>query len=426
MVKHRALILGCHGGVGRAVLSLLQQSAPGRRLREQCETLLLVDREPVRHPLPLNDAVLLPPARIACAADLTRLIREHAVTEVIDLSSVDTLDCTRACDELGVHFLTTSVEEWPGRGTMPTDRAIARLLPPRRPALTASHLVGSGANPGLVNALVFAAIREFAREVNVAPMPSTLGLHGILITEEDTTSETRGSSSDDVFAMTWSPRHCLEELHETRAFAARGGRVVSLNHPPAARWYQARCGKRQIQGMAVPHEEIVTLARRFPGIELAFVYRIPEAARRALAAHPRREPAAWRTRRLAPPWAHAIVGEDRLGVLLCSRRYGEFWMGFRTDVSAGLALGMNATQLQVAAGVLAGWSQLGERTGLHFVEDLDVEAFLAVATEVLGTPMTVHDPAAVPRSLAERQVATVRPRVREMPVAGPSAPWLHG
>jgi hypothetical protein len=32
-------------------------------------------------------------------------------------------------------------------------------------------------------------------------------------------------------------------------------------------------------------------------------------------------------------------------------------------------MGTNATQLQVAAGVVAGWSQLGSRKGIHFVED---------------------------------------------------------
>lgn len=66
-----------------------------------------------------------------------------------------------------------------------------------------------------------------------------------------------------------------------------------------------------------------------------------------------------------------LTGQDRVGVLLCSRRFGELWMGFATDMTAGLSMWTNATQLQVAAGVLAGWSQLGRRKGIHFVEDLD-------------------------------------------------------
>lgn len=406
MVDHteRALVLGSNGGVARAVLSVLEHTVPGRLLRNRLDAVLLADCEPQQDESPLNDGVRLPPTRVTSAEDLARLVREHRITEVIDLSSLDTVDCTRVCDDLGAHFLCTSVEEWPGQGSIPTDEAIARLLVPRRPALTErSHLVGSGANPGIVNALVFAAIEELAGRVRVPPSVDALDLHSILFTEEDTTVEHDDPGTDDAFPMTWSPTHCLEELFEPTAFAAREGHVVSLDHPPTARWYRARCGDRMIEGMAVPHEEIATLARRLP-VEIGFLYRIPAASRRALAAHPDRRPEAWPTRRMYPPWTTALSGRDRVGVLLCSRTYGELWMGFDTDVTYGLSLGANATQLQVAAGVLAGWAQLGRRIGIHFVEDLDWLEFLDVATSVLGPPIVVHDPSARPMRLADRVV----------------------
>lgn len=407
MIAHgqRALVLGCHGGVGRAVLALLEHSAPGRRLRESIETLTLVDRAQPDPGVPVRDAVLLPPAQVNSSRDLERLIQAHDVTQVVDVSSIDTVDCTRACDELGVDFLCTSVEEWPGRGSVPTDHAIARLLPPRRPALEhRSHLVGSGANPGIVNALAFTALEEFAARAGTAPTVDALDIHAVLITEEDTTVELDARHSTGVFPMTWSPIHCLEELFEPAAFAARGGKVVGLGHPPTESWYCARCGDRLIEGMAVPHEEIVTLARHLPSAEIGFIYRIPPAARRALEAHPdRRSPEAWQPRRLCPPWTWNLSGRDRVGVLLCSRRFGELWMGFDTGMALGLSMGTNATQLQVAAGVLAGWDQLGSRKGIHFVEDLDCRRFVATASEVLGPPVVVHDPAAAPRSLADRR-----------------------
>jgi hypothetical protein len=68
----------------------------------------------------------------------------------------------------------------------------------------------------------------------------------------------------------------------------------------------------------------------------------------------------------------------------------------------GLEYGTNATQLQVAAGVLAGWSQLGSRAGIHFVEDLKWRDFLRTAQQVLGPPLVVHDELAAPRTLRER------------------------
>lgn len=120
-----------------------------------------------------------------------------------------------------------------------------------------------------------------------------------------------------------------------------------------------------------------SFSRLLSGVEIAFVYQIPLAARRALDAHPdRRSTDEWRLHRLFPPFSTTLVGQDRVGVLLCSSRFGELWLGFDTDVSAGLALETNATQLQVAAGVLAGWAQLGSRVGIHFVEKLDWQGFL--------------------------------------------------
>jgi len=406
--RPRALVLGCHGGVGRAVLALLEHSVPGRRLRDSLEALVLVDRNRSDREVPLPDAVLLPPTLVDSSQDLARLIREHGITQVVDASSIDTVDCTRACDELGADFVCTSVEEWAGQGSIPTDEAIARLLTPRRPALERqSHLVGSGANPGIVNALVFTALDELASRAGVVATIDALDLYAILVTEEDTTEEQDASHSSDVFPMTWSPMHCLEELFEPAAFAARGGKVVALGHRPTERWYSARCGGRPIEGLAVPHEEIATLARRLPAVEIGFIYRIPPAARRALAAHPdRTSPGAWQTRRLYPPWTGMLAGQDRVGVLLCSRGFGELWMGFETDVTMGLAVGTNATQLQVAAGVMAGWSQLGTEKGIHFVEDLDYRQFVTVASEVLGPPVIVHDASAVPRQLADRRASS--------------------
>src|SRR5690606_26228419 len=139
------------------------------------ETLVLLDRDTMQPPAGLASATLLPPMAITKASDLARLVREHRITQVVDVSSIDTLDCARVCDELGAHLRCTSVEEWPGKGTMPTDDAIAPFLPDARPRLErASCLVGSGANPGIVNALVFAGLREFSRRTGVAASVAAL------------------------------------------------------------------------------------------------------------------------------------------------------------------------------------------------------------------------------------------------------------
>lgn len=403
----RILIIGCHGGVGRAVVALLGRPEFRRLVLEPGDEVLLVDRQRQQQCAVPDGAVLLPPTTIASGDDLARLVRDHRITQVIDLSPTDTVECSRVCDALGVDYLCTSVEEWPDTPPLTTAESIARLLPPLRPQLrNSAQLVGSGANPGIVNALVFAALNEFAARAGVAPTPRALDLYAVLVTEDDNTTDAR-PVDPDVFAMTWSPRHCLEELFEPASFVGSCGEVVPLDHEPTAATYRVRCGIDTIEGFAVPHEEIVTLAHRFPSIEqVGFVYRLPPSARTPLEAHPeRRHPDAWPTRRLWPPWTNALRGRDRVGVLLCSRRFGELWMGFETDQRQALALGVNATQLQVAGGVFAGWAQLGRRRGIHFVEDLDCDPFVTTVSHVLGQPQVAYDADARPQPLRERRAA---------------------
>lgn len=402
----RVLVIGCHGGIGRAVVSLLRQRTFRDLVGGRSAEILFVDREPAIGRHDLGGGVLLPPTTIRSADDLARLVRDHRVAQVIDLSSLDTVECATACDALGADYLCTSVEEWPGTPPLTTLQSIERVLPPQRPVLVRSgQLIGSGANPGIVNALALVGLREFAARAGVAPTPEALHLQSILVTEEDSTVDA-GGHRPGTFAMTWSPGHCLEELFEPSAFVGSYGGVKPLDHEPTGLTYRARCGHFEIEGFAVPHEELATLARRFPTVEeIGFVYRLPAAARAALAAHPdRRRPESWPTRRLWPPWATKLTGHDRVGVLFVSRRFGELWIGFDTDVRTSLRVGVNATQLQVAAGVLAGWQQLGQRRGMHFVEDLDCHQYIAAVGRVLGRPVVTYAPNAAAISLRERRV----------------------
>lgn len=400
-----ALLVGAGGGVARAVLSVLAGTPSGRALRAGLDELLLLDAEPADG-LGVPGAKVLPPSRIRSGEDLARLVRDHGVDQVVDLSSLDTLECIEVCDAAGASWVDTSIEHWPGQAPPVWHDLILRALPPARPALTrGSHLVGSGMNPGIVNALALHGLEVFAGLAGVAPTPEALALHAILFTEEDTTVEEDGAPAPGAFPMTWSPLHCLEELLQPDAVIVRDGRLVGLGHVPVHASYRARCGDRHVDGFVVPHEEVLTLGTQFQEVELAFVYRLPPAARAALAAAPARtRPADWALHRMYPPHARRLRGQDRVGVLLCSRRFGELWIGYEVDVRDALRLGTTATQLQVAAGVVAGWAQLGRRAGIHFVEDLDWSEHVARVEELLGPPAVVHDPRAPALSLAERRV----------------------
>jgi homospermidine synthase len=397
--------VGAGGGVGHALLAVLATTDAGRRLAARSEEIVLLDQLASNVELMPAGASWAPSRRITSAGDLVDLERELRVDQVIDLSSLGTMECVAACDALGVSYLTTSIEHWPDAPAGEWSDLITAFLPPFRPGLTgASHLVGSGINPGIVNALVFRGIDTLASAVGVAPSAAALGLRSILITEEDTTTEVGVGELRKTFAMTWSPTHCLEEVLQPHALVVRNGRMEPLDHPPEGAWYRARCGSREIEGMIVPHEEVVTLGKRFPQVEIAFIYRLPPGARRALAAqHERGDVTAWPARKLYPPQTCDLVGRNTVGVLLCTESFGELWIGYEVVAEEALRIGTSATQLQVAAGVVAGWTQLGSVSGIHFVEDLDWREYLAVVDAVLGPPLVIHDRDALPLSLDERR-----------------------
>jgi saccharopine dehydrogenase-like NADP-dependent oxidoreductase len=400
----RALILGCAGGIGATLVQLLARHPAGRRLAARLEHLVLLDALPAGDP-PLP-AHVLPPSRIEDAEELAPLLATHGIDQVIEVGDVDTLAMSRVCSAHGADYVSASLQ----RRDVPSDSAESLtmvasrvLIPEQRPHVGAtSHLLAAGMNPGIVNALVAVGLEELAQRVGVAPTVEALEVYAIYVTEQDTTTAVEGVEGD-VFPMSWSPRHALDEILEPSAMYVAEARLRTLPHRPDERLYLARCGEREVAAMIVPHEEVVTIGARYPAIECAFFYAIPAAAMAALRAHPRRAPEEWCLYRMYPPHhVSPLVGSDRVGVLIASRRHGELWIGFETRVADGARYGTNATLLQAATGVLAGWALLGSVPGVHVVDDLAPRAYLAIVEEILGPPRIVHAPGAPVRSIRDR------------------------
>lgn len=398
--KRRTLLLGWRGGVGRAVLALLRGHSRGHEIAASRALSLLDAEDGADVELP-DGARVLSPKRLASAQDLAELLDKHRITEVIELALVDTFACIDVCAHRGVNWLTTSLERWPHAD--PPHSALEdahRLLPDRRPSTAGgSQLVGSGMNPGIVNALFDRAARTFATTVGVGV--DALELYAAFVSEEDSTTH---AEPNDAFAMTWRPESCLAELFVPSALVVEGGRVQALDHPPLGARYRVACGHTEVLAHLVPHDELVTLGARHPDLLFAYAYTLPPQSARFLAAHAGVDPRDFALARMWPPHMRELSGRDRVGVLLCSRRFGELWCGFDTAVADALRWDTNATLLQVAAGVLAGWAQLGRRGGVHVVEDLDADAYLRIACEVLGPIEVVHRPDAPFTPLAARRV----------------------
>src|SRR5688572_19533001 len=89
--RERALIVGWRGGVGTALLGLLSAHPAGRRISDALDDLVL------------------PGGRLE-AADLDRLIREQGITQVIEISDVDTLEFSKVCAKHGADHVTATIQ----------------------------------------------------------------------------------------------------------------------------------------------------------------------------------------------------------------------------------------------------------------------------------------------------------------------------
>lgn len=400
-------MIGAGGGVGTATLALLERHALGRRLLDGCAELLLLDRDEVTTPLPPRLAAKarwLAPRTIGSRDELDALLDEHAVDELIELAALGTWDCVEACSARGCSYLNTCYDHWDHSPLVPAMLRARELFEP--PEITAGvHVIGAGMNPGLVNLLVAAGLDALAERSRRRPSLAALDIHAILCTELDTTHALDRPDAPDEFASTWRPEHCLEELLEPEAMIVDDGELIGLGHAPHRARYEARCGDRTIVGAMVPHEELVTLAAMYPGVELGYVYALPDAAQQALARSPERRSSEWSLRRLYPPFVSALAGADRIGVLLCSRTLGELWIGWHTDVADALALGTNATLLQVATGLACGWTALRtSEPGVWLPEELDGRTLLRSACSVLGELDVTWDAAAPVRRVRDRRL----------------------
>ena len=210
MEKHRVLLVGWRGGVGGALLRLIATHPIRARLTDRLDGIVLPGR--------------LDPDGLA------RQLDEHRITQVIEAADVDTLAFSRVCASRGADYVASAMQTLgDGEATL-TVPAIQKVLPARRPDIgAASHLIGAGMNPGVVNALVSAGLEEFARRIGAQP-----DLYAIYFTEEDTT-RCVGGAHDDSFAISWSPHHALEELLEPHAMYVANGRPVRCDHPPHTR-----------------------------------------------------------------------------------------------------------------------------------------------------------------------------------------------
>lgn len=348
--------------------------------------------------------------------------------------SVDTssLDIMTLCRKLGVLYIDTVVEPWPGfyfdknagmdARTNYALRETVRHEKKKHPGGTTA-VSCCGANPGMVSWFVKQALVDIARDAGVkfteptdrkgwAKLMQKLGVKGVHIAERDTQISDKAKPLD-VFWNTWSVEGFLSEgfqpaelgwgTHENwkpknaRKHKKGNKAAIYLEQPGAETRVRTWCPTPGPQyGFLVTHNEAISIADYYT------VKKDGDAVYRPTchyAYHPCNGAVLslhelfGRAGKIQPEFhlldeSEIVSGIDELGVLLYGHAKNAYWYGSQLSIQEAreLAPNQNATGLQVTSAVLAGmvWALENPKAGIVETDEMDYRRCLEVQTPYLG------------------------------------------
>ncbi len=367
---------------------------------------------------------------------MTPLLTEGGGTGFCVNLSVDTssLELIRLCRELGVPYIDTVVEPWPGfyfdtsaepeARTNNALRTTVRDEKRKNPGGTTA-ISCCGANPGMVSWFVKQALVNLAGDLNhpvTEPAPDDregwarlmrdLGVKGVHIAERDTQRSTKPKPRD-VFVNTWSVEGFVSEgmqpaemgwgTHET--WLPENGRLHKLGAQAGAYLLQPGANTRVRTWCPTPGPQYGFLVTHNESISIAdfFTLRDGDTVTYRPTCHYAYHPANDAVLSLHEVFGSAALHEtaqhildeneivdgiDELGVLLYGHAKNAYWFGSQLSIEETRALApyQNATGLQVTSAVLAGmvWALENPDAGIVEADEMDYKRCLAVQLPYLG------------------------------------------
>ena len=350
---------------------------------------------------------------------------------IVNLSvDVDSIELMLLAQELGVQYIDTVVEPWPGfyfGSPLPNAERTNYPLREKVRELGRRHVGGPtavsccGANPGMVSWLLKEALLRLASDTGTPADPQSredwaalmqrLGVKGVHIAERDSQISARPKPAG-VFVNTWSVDGLLSEgyqpaelgwgTHEKtlppggHAFDHGPGYAIWIDRPGADTRVRSWCPDVGAQfGYVITHNEALSIPD---------YYTVRDGDRAVYrptchyAYHPCND-AILSLHEIngagqLPAAQHILTadeitsGGDDLGVLLYGHARGAMWYGSRLscDQARALAPYQNATGMQVTSAVLAAMVWAAENPNAGFVEadEMDHVRCLDVQRPYLG------------------------------------------
>lgn len=451
--KNNILMIG-HGVVAQALLPMLV-----KHLRVPCAKITVIDfsdRTRVLRPW-IEKGLKFFHERVT-PFSLARLLSSHVRRGdlIIDLAwSVDFFDIIQWAQDHDVLYVNASLESWDPGAEIHRKPMVEKSLYSRYTKLMpliakwrggATAVIDHGSNPGLVSHFTKAGLLDIGESVlresklaaskrrrierqieeeDFSHLAHSLDVRVIHCSEWDTQRADKAKAVDE-FVSTWSPEGMWEEsispcelgwgTHEKwmppDALLPEAGprNQIILPQMGLNTWVRSWVPGREIVGMVVTHGESFGLSYALsvyennrlvyrPTVHYAYtpcndsLVSLHEIRGTSYEMQPRR-------RILAN---EIVAGEDAIGSLIMGHDFNSWWTGSVLSIEEARKKvpGVNATAVQVAAGVLAAvvWTVRHPRKGICLPEDLPHGEILETAQPYLGrmvsersdwTPLSRH------------------------------------
>ena len=350
---------------------------------------------------------------------------------IVNLSvDVDSIELMKLAQEMGVQYIDTVVEPWPGfyfGSSLPNADRTNYPLRERVRELGKAYVGGPtavsccGANPGMVSWLLKEALLRLAADTGVKADPKGredwarlmqgLGVKGIHVAERDTQVSAKAKPLG-VFVNTWSVDGLLSEgyqpaelgwgTHEKKlpphghAFDHGPGYAIWIDRPGADTRVRSWCPDVGPQfGYVITHNEALSIPDYYTvwdGAKAVYRptchYAYHPCNDAILSLHEMNGAGKRQAEQHILTAEEIVAGGDDLGVFLYGHAKGAMWYGSRLSCGEArrLAPYQNATGMQVTSAVLAAMVWAAENPNEGFVEadEMDHVRCLEVQRPYLG------------------------------------------
>lgn len=373
-------ILGSSGGVAKSILSILNYSArddtdPIHHYISSCKIHLIdqkqKDKQYYYGLFPnLQNHLVLHQFDLMDTKMLTRHLESTKTTIVIDVSWADTVEMLKCCNQLGIKYVNTALENthideneelYEGFPLIERIRYVEKY---KDTNLNTTAIIGSGMNPGVVQ---WMAIELLKKDSEDPPL-------GCYIVEHDNTFfKNKKKAKKNTIYTTWAPECFLDEAilsypmfmqHHTPLFLYEN--VYDLE-------FKVTLGDKQFYGCLMPHEEVYSLGMLY-NFECGFLYKVNNHTTELIRSNLENVDELWNyDMKVLDPLQAPLSGEDMVGVLLVYKDKERYMYNVLSNDLIFSKYKTNATYFQVACGIYASLSVLLKDDipkGVYYVDEL--------------------------------------------------------